>query len=660
MNLSLSSQINLNRIPKRYYRPKDAFEESAMSRYERMKTEIFESYNEASSAIAEQMLKGIKKAQAENRHFLIVAAGGRSMKHLWSILIEAYEKGEVSFNNVLFFLAYEFFPVKSGKGSNLQLLKEQFLDRVDIPEENVFSPAESFDTSDVNELCHCYEERITQLGGIDYLLLGVGYKGIVALNEPGVTVTSATRLTMLSHTSREEASKQFDSIESVPLNAITLGINTLLQAKQVALLAWGEEKAPIVKKIVEETISELYPASFMQMHRKACLYLDLGAALLLKRIHTPWLVTSCDWSDKLIRKAVVQLSLETNIPILKLTNKNYNEGGLGELLTLYKSAYNVNIKVFNDLQRTITGWPGGKPNADDTYRPERSEPYPKRVLIFSPHPDDDVISMGGCFHRLIQQGHDVHMAYQTSGNIAVTDEEVRRFLIFLKGLDRLPSQIVDLVGSKPEELLQVLNDRKPVDPESAEMLAIKALIRRGEAQLADAYVGAKPENIHFLNLPFYETGRIDKKPLSEADVHIIEEMLQTIQPHQIYLAGDLSDPHGTHKVCLDAALAAIDNLKGEAWLNDCRIWLYRGAWSEWDIDHIEMAVPLSPEELRAKRNAILRHQSQMESAPFMGDDERLFWQRSEDRNKATANLYDRLGLASYEAMEAFVRYNIND
>ena len=660
MNLSLSSQINLNRIPERYYRPKDAFEESAMSRYERMKTEIFESYNEASSAIALQMVKGIKKAQTENRSFLIVAAGGRSMQPLWNILVKAYERGEVSFNNVHFFLAYEFFPVKEGKDSNLQLLKEQFLDWVDIPVKNIFSPGEGVGDGDINEFCHRYEEQIIQLGGIDYLLLGVGYEGVIALNEPGTAATSATRLTMLSNASREEASKYFGSIDRVPSSAITLGINTLLQAKQVALLAWGEEKAYTIKTIVEGAISELYPASFMQMHRKACLYLDLGAALQLKRIHTPWLVTSCDWDNKLIRKAVVQLSLETNIPILKLTNKNYNEGGLGELLTLYKSAYEVNINVFNDLQHTITGWPGGKPDADDTYRPERSKPYPKRVLIFSPHPDDDVISMGGCFHRLILQGHEVHIAYQTSGNIAVTDEEVTRFLIFLKGLDKLPQQIANRVGSKPDELLQALHERKPDDPESAEVLAIKALIRRGEAQLADAYIGAKPENIHFLNLPFYETGRIKKSPLSEADVHIIEEVLQAIQPHQIYLAGDLMDPHGTHKVCLDAALAALHELKNEPWLDDCRIWLYRGAWAEWDIDHIEMAVPLSPEELRAKRNAILRHQSQMESAPFMGDDERLFWQRSEDRNKATANLYDRLGLASYEGMEAFVRYNIND
>jgi len=659
MNFALSSQINLHHIPERYYRSKDALEESAMSRYERIKVDIFDSYNEASLAIARQMIDAIKKAASQHRHFLVVAAGGRSMQPLWALLVDAYKKGEVSFRNVLFFPAYEFFPLKDGAGFNLQLMREHFLDMVDVPEENIYYPGRGIDSGDANEFCHCYEEQITQLGGIDYLLLGVGHEGVIALNEPGAAVTSITRLTILSHASREEASKQFGAADRMPLSAITLGIHTLLQAKQVALLAWGEEKAHTVKNIVEGSISELHPASFMQINRNARMYLDLGAAWQLKRIHTPWLVTSCDWDNKLIRKAVVQLSLETNIPILKLTNKNYNEGGLGELLTLYKSAYEVNIKVFNDLQRTITGWPGGKPDADDTYRPERSSPYPKRVMIFSPHPDDDVISMGGCFQRLVKQGHDVHIAYQTSGNIAVTDEEVIRFLIFQKGLSKLPLGLSGGDNARLDELLQTLINRKPGDMDSPEILSLKALIRRGEAQLADAYIGVKPENIHFLNLPFYETGKIKKKPLSEADVLIVTEKLQAIQPHQIYLAGDLLDPHGTHKVCLDAALAAIDELKNEPWMDDCRIWLYRGAWAEWDIDHIEMAVPLSPEELRSKRNAILRHQSQMESAPFMGDDERLFWQRSEDRNRATANLYDCLGLASYEAMEAFVRYNVS-
>ncbi|MDD6210659.1 MAG: 6-phosphogluconolactonase [Bacteroidales bacterium] len=659
MNLTLSSQINLNRIPERYYKPKDAFEESAISRYERLKTDIYESHTVASASVARQLVGEIKKSQEENRHFLLVAAGGRSLQPLWAALRKEYKDGNVSFRNVVFFLAYEFFPIQNGIGHNLRMLKDQFLDHIDIPEKQIFSPDGTIEKRDINTFCHQYEELIASYGGIDFLLLGVGYDGIIALNEPGSTVASPTRLTMLSNESREEASKQFGSIEHVPYSAITLGIGTLMQAKQVTLLAWGEEKANIIKEIVEGRMSELYPASYMQMHRRARLVIDLTAALHLTRINTPWLVTSCEWDNKLIRRAVVKLSLQRQLPILKLTNKEYNEGGLGELLALYGSAYDVNIRVFNDLQHTITGWPGGKPNADDTYRPERSVPYPKKVLIFSPHPDDDVISMGGCFHRLIQQGHDVHIAYQTSGNIAVADEEVVRYLTFLKGLKDSHVHLVQNIGEHPEKLLQALKERNSGDEELPEILALKALIRRVEATAACTYIGVKSENIHFLNLPFYETGKIEKKPLGEADVLIVKDLIQHIQPHQIYLAGDLMDPHGTHKVCLDAALAAIDDLKQEAWMDDCRIWMYRGAWAEWDIDHIEMAVPLSPEELRQKRNAILRHQSQMESAPFLGGDERLFWQRSEDRNRATAGLYNRLGLASYEAIEAFVEYRIN-
>ena len=658
MNFTLSSQINLIRIPERYYKPRDAFEETAISRYERLKTDIYENHVAASKAISQQLITEIKKAQTAKKQFLLTAAGGRSLQPLWKELVNEYKNKKISFYNVKFFLAYEFFPIENEIGHNLRMLKEQFLDHVDIPGEQIYYPDSTIDKSEINTFCHRYEELIAEYGGIDFLLLGVGYDGIIALNQPGSTAASSTRLTMLGTESREEASKQFTSLEQVPYSAITLGISTLLQAKQIVLLAWGEEKASIIKKIVEEKMTELYPASYMQMHRKARLVIDLTAALQLTRISKPWLVTSCEWDNKLIRRAVVQLSLQTQKPILKLTNKEYNEGGLGELLTLYGSAYDVNIRVFNDLQHTITGWPGGKPNADDTYRPERSQPYPKKVLIFSPHPDDDVISMGGSFHRLIQQGHDVHIAYQTSGNIAVGDEEVVRYLTFLKGLKDLPENLTQNIGTHPETLLQKLKEKKNGDEELPEILKIKALIRRVEATAACTYIGVKQSNIHFLNLPFYETGKIEKNPLSEKDVNIIKDLIQQIEPHQIYLAGDLMDPHGTHKVCLDAALAAIDDLKNEKWMNDCRIWMYRGAWAEWDIDHIEMAVPLSPEELRQKRNAILRHQSQMESAPFLGGDERLFWQRAEDRNRATANLYNQLGLASYEAIEAFVEYRI--
>jgi glucosamine-6-phosphate deaminase len=404
-------------------------------------------------------------------------------------------------------------------------------------------------------------------------------------------------------------------------------------------------------------VSESMPASFLQTHPNAKVVIDLSAASNLTRISYPWLVTSCDWNNKLIRRAIVWLCDKVGKPILKLTNKDYSDNGLSELLTIYGSAYNVNIKIFNDLQHTITGWPGGKPNADDTYRPERAKPYPKKIIIFSPHPDDDVISMGGTFQRLVNQGHEVHVAYQTSGNIAVNDEEVIRYISVINSIRKRfdPGNVAIL--EKYEQIRNyLLYEKKKDDVDTPDVLFIKAQIRREEARTADRYIGVPDDNIHFLDLPFYETGRVKKNPLSEKDVLIVKNFIESIQPHQIYVAGDLADPHGTHKVCLDAALAAIDLVKDQEWFKDCRIWMYRGAWMEWEIDHIEMAVPLSPEELRQKRNAILKHQSQMESAPFLGDDERLFWQRAEERNKATAELYWKLGLASYEAIEAFVEY----
>lgn len=406
-------------------------------------------------------------------------------------------------------------------------------------------------------------------------------------------------------------------------------------------------------------MSESVPASFLQMNGETRICLDLTAAAKFTRIQRPWLVTSCEWNNKLIRSAIVWLCGLTGKPILKLTNKDYNENGLSELLALYGSAYDVNIRVFNDLQHTITGWPGGKPNEDDTYRPERANPYPKRVVIFSPHPDDDVISMGGTLQRLVRQNHEVHVAYQTSGNIAVGDEEVMRFLHFINGFNQLFNDSKDeVIREKYAEIKKFLNEKQSGDFDTRDILTIKGLIRRGEARLASVYSGIPLNRVHFLDLPFYETGKIQKNPISEADIEIVLNLLREVKPHQIFVAGDLADPHGTHRVCTDAVLAAIDIEKenGAEWLKECRIWMYRGAWAEWEIENIEMVVPISPEELRTKRNAILRHASQMESAPFLGNDERLFWQRSEDRNHGTAELYQALGLASYEAMEAFVEY----
>lgn len=566
----------------------------------------------------------------------------------------------LSFCNVIVFNLYEYYPLTpDAVNSNLNALKEMLLDHVDIDKQNIFSPDSTIAKDTIFEYCRLYEQRIESFGGLDAALIGIGRVGNIGFNEPGSRLNSTTRLILLDNDSRNEASKMFGTIENTPISSITMGVSTILATKKVYLMAWGEEKAHMVRQCVGGPVTDTIPASYLQTHNNAHVAIDLSAAANLTRIQRPWLVTSCEWNDKLIRSAIVWLCQLTGKPILKLANKDYNENGLSELLALFGSAYNVNIKIFNDLQHTITGWPGGKPNADDTYRPERAKPYPKRIVVFSPHPDDDVISMGGTIRRLVEQKHDVHVAYETSGNIAVGDEEVTRFMHFINGFNQIFNNSEDqVINDKYAEIRKYLKEKKDGDMDTRDILTIKGLIRRGEARTTCTYNNIPLDHVHFLDLPFYETGKIQKNPISEADVEIVRNLLREVKPHQIFVAGDLADPHGTHRVCTDAVFAAVDLEKeeGAKWLKECRIWMYRGAWAEWEIENIEMAVPISPEELRAKRNSILKHQSQMESAPFLGNDERLFWQRSEDRNRATAALYDNLGLASYEAMEAFVEY----
>lgn len=660
MKTNLSSQITLNRVSPRYYRPENAFERSVLTRLEKIPADIYESAEEGANHIASEIAQLIRDKQKAGRFCVLALPGGNSPRNVYSALIRMHKEEGLSFRNVIIFNLYEYYPLTADAiNSNLNALKEMFLDHVDIDKQNIFSPDGTIPKDTIFEYCRLYEQRIESFGGLDAVLLGIGRVGNIGFNEPGSRLNSTTRLILLDNDSRNEASKMFGSIESTPISSITMGVSTILAAKKIFLMAWGDDKAKMVKECIEGAVTDTIPASYLQTHNNAHVIIDLSAAGNLTRIHRPWLVTSCEWNDKLIRSAIVWLCQLTGKPILKLTNKDYNENGLSELLALFGSAYNVNIKIFNDLQHTITGWPGGKPNADDTYRPERAKPYPKRVVVFSPHPDDDVISMGGTIRRLVEQKHDVHVAYETSGNIAVGDEEVIRFLHFINGFNQIFNNSEDkVITDKYAEIRKFLKEKKDGDIDTRDILTIKGLIRRGEARTACTYNNIPLDHCHFLDLPFYETGRIQKGPLTEADVEIVRNLLREVKPHQIFVAGDLADPHGTHRVCTDAVFAAIDLEKeeGAKWLKDCRIWMYRGAWAEWEIENIEMAVPISPEELRAKRNSILKHQSQMESAPFLGNDERLFWQRSEDRNRGTAALYDSLGLASYEAMEAFVEY----
>lgn len=658
MRTNLSSQISLNRVSPRYYRPENAVERSVLTRLEKIPTNIFETIDEGVVQIANEIVAKIQDRQREGKFCTIAVGTGASLRPLFAELIRKHKDEGVSFRNVVFFNLYEYYPLTDGAGSSFNHLNKLFLSQIDIDRQNIFTMDGTIPQEAITEHCRLYEQRIQTFGGIDIVIMGVGREGNIGMNEPGSHASSTTRLILIDATSRSEAAHNI-GVDNLPPCSITMGINTILGARKVYLLAWGEDKADIIRSAVEDKVSDTLPASYLQLHSNTSVCIDLAAAAHLTRIQRPWLVTSCEWNDKLVRSAIVWLCTTLNKPILKLTNKDYNENGLSELLALYGSAYNANIKVFNDLQHTITGWPGGKPNADDTYRPERAKPFPKRVVVFSPHPDDDVISMGGTLRRLVQQGHDVHVAYETSGNIAVGDEEVVRFMHFINGFNQLFENSEDkVISEKYAEIKKFFSTKKEGQMDTRDILTIKGLIRRGEARTACTFNRIPLDHCHFLDLPFYETGKIEKNPISEADVEIVLNLLREVKPHQIYVAGDLADPHGTHRVCTDAVFAAIDEEKnaGAEWLKDCRIWMYRGAWAEWEIENIEMAVPLSPEELRAKRNSILKHQSQMESAPFLGNDERLFWQRSEDRNRGTASLYDHLGLACYEAMEAFVEY----
>jgi len=653
---NLSSQIKLDQVPRRYYAPEGEIEFAELTREEKAYTRIFENMADGSDYIAGHVARIIKENVEHKGHCVLALGAGMSLHSVYTKLIEMRRRCKVSFKDVIIFNISEVFPLVEGAPSTFARLQEVFLNHIDIDPANVHTINGNVSRENMYEYCKEYEQQIAACGGIDLTLCEIGPKGALAFNEPGSLPTSMCRLVLLSNDMRHMLASAYAK-DVAPTTAITLGLGNLLASKRIITMAWGENSANVIKAAVEGPITPNVPASYLQTHNHVRIVVDLPAAEELTRISQPWKVSSCDWTDKLIRRAIVWLCHETGKPILKLTNKDYTDYGLGELVAQFGSAYNVNIKVFNELQHTITGWPGGKPGADDTYRPERATPYPKRVIVFSPHPDDDVISMGGTLKRLVDQGHDVHVAYETSGNIAVGDEDMERYFIVMK-------KIADTFGfntpeyqAKHKEIHEFLAKKNSGDVDSADIRFMKTMIRQAEASIACHYIGVKPENVHFLRLPFYETGTIKKGDLSEKDIAIVRDLITTVKPHQIFVAGDLADPHGTHRVCTDAVLAVIDEVKDEPWMKDCRIWMYRGAWAEWEIDHIEMAVPISPEELRFKRNSILKHQSQMENAPFLGDDDRLFWQRAEERNRGTAQLYENLGLASYEAIEAFVEYH---
>jgi glucosamine-6-phosphate deaminase len=629
------------------------------SYYENIPVEIFEDSFTASLSVAKEIATLIRKRNNLNKPTVLGLATGSTPVKVYDELIRFHKEEGLSFENVITFNLDEYYPMQPDSlQSYVRFMKEHLFDHLDIPEENIHIPDGTIAENEINEYCRQYEQIIKDAGGIDIQLLGIGRTGHIGFNEPGSRPDSLTRLVTLDVITRKDAASDFFGEEYVPRRAITMGVGTIMNSEKVILMAWGESKAPVISKAIEGEIKESIPATYLQNHKNARVVLDETSSTELTRVKTPWILTSCNWDDQLTRKAVVWLCTKLDKPVLKLTDEDYNENGMGDLLTASGPAYNINLKIFNQLQHTITGWPGGKPNSDDTNRPERAHPFPKKAVIFSPHPDDDVISMGGTLIRLVEHGHEVHVAYQTSGNIAVFDDDVIRFADFVSDYAEQFGMSDSDANLMLKNVQEFLENKQPGQVDSPEVQSIKALIRRGEAKAAGRYCGVPVENLHFLDMPFYETGRVKKKPISEEDVTIIYDLLNEIKPNQVYAAGDLSDPHGTHRVCLKAIYEALDKCKNENWIKDCYVWLYRGAWQEWDVNEIEMAVPLSPLELARKRRAIFKHQSQKDRPLFPGPDHREFWQRSDDRNRGTAKLYDKLGLAEYEAMEAFVRYHI--
>ena len=629
----------------------DATPKDILCRYEKIPTRIYENESQGVEYIADMIESMIKEhtmhnqSQYSERLFSLGLTTGRTPVGLYRELVKRYNRGDISFKDVVVYSLDELYPIDpASQQSRNYRIREDFLNHIDIDESNIHIPDATVPQAGISEYIGKYEKNIKD---IDLMLLGVGEEGQIGFNEPGTFVYAKARLVQLSHSTRNTLASVFHTITKVPDMAITMGPSTILKAKKIILMAWGEDKSDVIKKIVEGDVTSMVPASYLQDHTNIEVVVDENAAQQLTRQVAPWLVGPCEWTPKFIRRAVVWLCDIVNKPILKLEYNDYVENSLSQLLEFAGSYDQINIRVFDDLQHTITGWPGGKPDADDATRPVPSLPEKKRIVIFSPHPDDDVISMGGTFLRLVEQGHDVHVAYETSGSIAVHDDVVLQMVDTARKLG---------AGDKYEYVKNLIDSKVDGEPEPSDLLSIKAAIRRAEAVAACRLFGVNEStNVHFLNLPFYETGGIKKGELTQADTDIIIKLLREVKPHQIFAAGDLSDPHGTHRVCIEAVLNAIERMKDDEWLRDCHMWLYRGAWQEWSLGAVDMAVPLSPAEMIKKRHAIYRHLSQKDIVPFPGSDTREFWQRAEDRTQNTARLYDALGMAEYQAIEVFVK-----
>jgi glucosamine-6-phosphate deaminase len=637
----------------------------AASRFEHAPVAAFADSLEASQATAAEVAALIRSRQSAGRTAVLGLATGSTPVSFYAELVRLHREEGLSFANVVTFNLDEYYPIAPEHPQSYhRFMREHLFDLVDLPRDQIHLPDGTVPKAGIDAHCAAYEEMIQAAGGIDFQILGIGRTGHIGFNEPGSPRRSLTRLITLDPLTRRDAAGDFGGDDHTPRFALTMGVRTILAARRVVLMAWGQHKAEVVRTALEGEISAQVTASFLQEHDHAVFVLDHAAAGALTRYRTPWLLGPLEeqglaWDERMTRRAILWLSQHRQKAILKLTDDDYNEAGLQDLLRAHGSAYESNLAGFYQLQHTITGWPGGRDPqrtrpGDALVRPLRAASaaiYPKRVLVLSPHPDDDVISMGGTLCRLVDQGHEVHIAYEVSGAGAVADEAVWRALAFLRdsGLAEGGS------AAQVRGLCSALESGAPL-PEGAPLAQWKALIRRHEAVSAARVCGVPSGQLHFLDLPFYDAGSPRNRKTGPRDVAAVSRLLGQVRPHLIYAAGDLDDPHGTHRLCLRVLRDALAALAAESWLRDAELWLYRGAWAEWALDEIDLAVPLSPQEVLRRRRAIFRHETQKDQALFLGTDQREFWQRTEDRSRHLAQAYNALGLAEYEAIEAFKRW----
>ena len=657
MKSDLKTNIKFYQVSSRYYRPENEIELASLTRYEKVPATVMESAELGAREAALDVARVINECVETRGRCVIGFGAGRYVFKVYDELVKLYFADKVSFADVIAFNLSELSTTDDQELSLHALINEHLYAKVDIEPNRIHTLSRHDVSGNAHGLCKSYEREIIDAGGLDLVLCDLTPDGSLAYNEPGSARSSSCRLMLLGNESRTRIAEAFQS-DTAPKTAVTLGIGNILSAHKIICVAWEEDSAAALFNTIEGKMTDLVPASFLQVHDDVRIYADLDAASRLTRISYPWKVTSCEWNDHLIRRAIVWLCEQTGKPVLKLTNEDYNDYGLSELVALYDSAYNVNIKIFNDLQHTITGWPGGKPNADDTYRPERMTPYPKRVLIFSPHPDDAVVSMGGTVRRLVQQGHDVSIAFQTDADVAVSDDDLMRCLLLA---DRLTKHFEGSSFKFIEETLSKIISSSTTDDDTDNLRYFKGSIMLSEAMMACRQMGVPKSNLYDLRMPFYINDPHGQGKLTDADVTVIQNIIEKVRPHQIFLDNDLVDPHGTHVRATGAVMHALNKLKDEDYMRDCRVWMYRGQWGQWDVDQVEMAVPMSPEEFGDKREAILKFHSQIHDAPFRSSaDGKLPWQRSIDRNRDLAEKYQQLGLATYEAIEAFVQYRFRN